>query len=183
MAAITTIVAGVALAATAAGAYKQYQASKAAQRAQEQQIAAQQRAERLRERQMELDAARKRREVIRNMVLARSTALSNITAAGVNTGSSALAGAEAGIMGQGGGQIQAVNQNQLIGAGMFDANADRAAGEIAEGRARGDAAFGQVLTSIGGSLLTNMGAIERVGNTLFAPSAPTTGWDATVYRN
>lgn len=181
MALIAAVVGGLALAAV--GTHQTIKATKSAEKAQLAQIAAQRRAEQLRQRQMELDAQRKRREALRNMLIARSTALANITAAGAGQGS-ALPGATAGIMGQFGRQIQAVNQNQIIGAGMFEANMDSFTAQAANARAQGQAGVGQALVSLGGSIVQNVGAIDRVGTTLFSgSSAPTTGWEPTVIRS
>lgn len=90
---------------------------------QQDQIKAQQKAEKLRERQMNLQAMRERREVIRQSILARSTALAQTTAQGASAvGSSALGGAYGQISGDKNRQIVAINQNQQIGQGIFKAN-------------------------------------------------------------
>lgn len=86
-------------------------------------VKAQQKAEKLRERQMNLQAARERREAIRQSILARSTALAQTTAQGASApGSSALGGAYGQIGGDVGRNVLAINQNQKIGQGIFAAN-------------------------------------------------------------
>lgn len=108
--------AAVTLGATLFGGFMQF-------RGEQKQIKAQQKAEKLRERQMNLQAMRERREVIRQSVVARATALATTTAQGAAApGSSALGGSYGQIGGERGRQIQAINQNQEIGQGIFKAN-------------------------------------------------------------
>lgn len=110
---------------------------------QQKMIAAQQKAERLRERQMNLQAMRERREVIRNSILARSTALATTTAQGAAApGSSALGGVYGQIGGDRGRQTLAINQNQEIGKGIFAANRQYFAGSQTMG-------LGSAVTGIG----------------------------------
>lgn len=78
-------------------------------------------AEMLRAKQMELDAARTRREVIRNYVRTSSTATAAAFAQGAERGSG-LQGGLAQIFGDLGRSIVAGNQNLEIGRGIFAAN-------------------------------------------------------------
>ena len=95
------------------GAMKQAKASK--------------KAEALRERQMNLEAMRKKREMVREGVAARSQALSNATAQGAAEGSG-LQGGIAQVTAQQNRNVQAVNQDTEIGAGIFKANRQYASG-------------------------------------------------------
>lgn len=135
--------AAVTLGASLVGGYFQYKGQK-------QMIAAQQKAERLRERQMNLQAMRERRDVIRNSILARATALATTTNQGAAApGSSALGGAYGQIGGDRGRQTVAINQNQEIGAGIFKANRQYFAGTQKVGLGQGIAGAGE---AVGGFL-------------------------------
>lgn len=128
--------AAIAVGTAVAGGVMQYQGQK-------QMIQAQQKAERLRERQMNLQAMRERRDVIRNAILARSTALATTTAQGAAApGSSALGGAYGQIGGDQGRQTLAINQNQQIGQGIFKANRQYFAGTQLQGT-------GSMIASVG----------------------------------
>lgn len=154
MAALTTIIAGIGLAVGAAGTVAQVSAAN-------KQADAAERAERLREKQMNLEAMRSRRAAIRNSLRARSLALTSATAQGAQFGSG-LPGGFGQIGQQTGENITGINQGQEIGAGIFDANADYAsAGALA--------AFGSGLSSLGGSLISNAGTISRIGTFFGSP--------------
>lgn len=146
--------AAITLGSTLAGGFMQY-------KGEQKQIEAQKKAEKLREKQMNLQAMRERREVVRQGVLARSTALATTTAQGAAApGSSALGGARGQIGGDVGRQTVAINQNQDIGRGIFKANnqyyqgsqqvgfgravagAGQAVGEFAEAVGKGKTIFG-----------------------------------------
>lgn len=110
------IPAAIAAGSAVAGGLMQY-------KSQQEQAKALQKAERLRERQMNLQAMRERRETIRTAMAARATALATTTAQGAaSQGSSALGGAYGQIGGEAGRQTLAINQNQQIGQGIFAAN-------------------------------------------------------------
>lgn len=136
--------AAITLGSAIVGGVMQYQGQK-------KMIQAQQKAERLRERQMNLQAMRERREVVRNSILARATALATTTAQGASApGSSALGGAYGQIAGDRGRQTLAINQNQEIGKGIFAANRQYFAGSQTAGLGSAVAgvgsAVGQTLT-------------------------------------
>lgn len=119
--------AAVTAVASIAGGYLQYKGQK-------EQTAALQRAERLRERQMNLQAQRERRDAIRQAMAARATALATATTQGASAaGSSALGGAYGQIQGEAGRQVLAVNQNQEIGKGIFKANRAYSQGTLTSG--------------------------------------------------
>ncbi len=147
MAAISTIIAGVGLAIGAAGTVASVAGANAA-------ADASKRAEALREKQMNLESARQRRAVIRNMLKARATSLVNATIQGA-AGGSALPGAYGQINQQAGENTLGINQGQEIGAGVFSANRDSAG-------ASSLVAFGGGLSSLGGSLIDNSATIGRV---------------------
>lgn len=154
MAAFSTVVTGLALAATAVGTVTQVSAANAASKAS-------QRAEALREKQMNLESNRQRRQIVRNMIRARSQALATTTAQGA-TGSSAQGGAYGQIGQQTGENLVGVNQGQEIGAGIFQANRDIAGAEAL-------AAFGGGVSSFGGALFSNAEGIGRIGSFLTSP--------------
>ncbi len=123
------------------------------------QTGAQKRAEDAREKQMNLDAARQRREVARNAIIARSVALSNATNQGASQGSG-LPGGYGQISGEAGRQTVAIDQNQAIGSDLFAANR-------AYYSASGITGFGSGLSSLGGAIMNNAGTINRLGTYAF----------------
>lgn len=148
--ATSTIIAGIGLAVGIASAgvsaYGTMQASEASQDA-----------ENLREKQMNLEATRKRREIIRQMILNQAIGKSNAANAGVSvTGDSSVAGAVAQQTNTAAQNTLAVNQSQTIGQGIFDANS-RVAG------AQAVSAWGQAGQNIGSSIIQNSKTISRVG--------------------
>lgn len=101
--------------------------------------AAQEKAEKAREQQMNLDMQRKRREAMRQAVLARATALTNATNQGAQN-SSALQGGLAQITGSEYRNVNALKQDQILGKEVFAANRDYAYGQMIAG-------FGQSITN------------------------------------
>lgn len=116
---------------------------------------AQDRMEKLRKAQMELEANRQRRQIIRQAVVARSEALSNATAQGAQAGSG-LQGGFAQIGGESGTAVTAVEQNRQLGRPMFDANR-------ALSRAQTIQTVGSGVSSLAGALVKNQNEIGRVG--------------------
>jgi len=161
MAALSTIslIGGLALGAAGTGvqAYGAIQAHEA----QEKSIAAQKRAEAARQTQMQLESARKRRELVRQGIIARSQATAQATAQGAQHGS-ALPGALGGISSTAGAGIQGVNQAESIGNTLFASNLDQleASRQMAEGQTLG--MLGGGLSSLGGQLTKNLGPIGRL---------------------
>jgi len=140
--------AAITLGASLVGGFMQY-------KGQEKMIQAQKKAERLRERQMNLQAMRERREVVRQSILARSTALATTTAQGAaGQGGSALGGAYGQIGGEAGRQRVAINQNQEIGQGIFRANRQYFSGTQQMGLGQAVAGAGQ---AVGGFLESAFG--------------------------
>lgn len=132
------------LAGTAAGVAGQFMQQKAAKRAEE-----------LRERQMNLEAAREKRQIVRKSIMARAEATANATAQGAQQGSG-LQGGLAGITAEQAQGTLGVNQNLEIGRGIFAANRDMA-------RAGTISSIGSGIQSIGSSLTQNMELYGRLG--------------------
>jgi len=148
MAALTSILLGVGLAASAAGSYMSYKGSQQTAKATTQ-------AENARQRSMNLDAARRRRALVRDMLSANATNTAMATAGG--TATSSLAGGMYGsVMGQGGNNMLGVSQNQQLGNEIFSANAQARSGSTM-------AATGNGLQSLGGAIVQNRETIGRVG--------------------
>lgn len=148
------------------GASEKQKAAKAAAQASAEYSAASQRAENLRRTQMELDAARKRRDIIRQTVVARSVAQSNANQSGALYGSG-IQGGLAQISQEGNSQLVSMNQNLSIGEGLFDANADASAAQYAGNVAQVKAQEGAALFNFGLGLMKDAGTIGKVGGSLF----------------
>lgn len=117
--------------------------------------AAQDKMEGLRKAQMELESNRRRRQIIRQAVVARAEALSNATAQGASAGSG-LQGGYAQIGGESGSAVAAVEQNRQLGRSMFGAN-------MALSRAQTIQTIGSGVSSLTGALVKNQNEIGRVG--------------------
>lgn len=155
---VETIIAGIGLVLGAVGTGVQVKAANDASEASK-------RAENLREQQMNLEAARQRRQVVRNALKARSMALNSATNQGASRGSG-LQGGYGQIGSEAGGNILGINQGTAIGAGIFETNRD-AAGAAAL------ASFGQGLGSLGGALVNNSETIGKIAT--YAGTPKTTG--------
>lgn len=162
MAALSTLALVGGLALSSVGVVTQVAGAVMANQAQEKGIEAQQRAEATREHATELDAQRKRREMIRQGIVARSQALAQGSAQGAQFGS-ALAGAEAGITGQTNYNVLGVNENLGIGHQLFESNRDVLRAKKEEAQAGTIGAIGGGLSSLGGGLMKNIGGINRIG--------------------
>lgn len=99
------------------------------------------RAEKLRETQMNLESARQRKQIYRNVLRARASAIVGATAQGAGQGSG-IAGGLGQIAGQGADNILGVNQAQSISSGIFKENMNIA-------NAQSLASFGGGLSSLG----------------------------------
>lgn len=98
-------------------------------------------AESLREKMMGLEAMRKRRELVREGIVARAQATSSATAQGAGEGT-ALKGGLAQISGQQNRNVLASKQDEELGHGVFAANRQYA-------RAGGMIAMGQGISNLG----------------------------------
>lgn len=117
--------------------------------------------------QMNLDAGRRRREIIRTAVANRSYALAAATNQGA-ADSSGLQGAYGNIAGRENVDILGVSQNREIGNTMFGINRNLLDTKIAMAGAQSDIAEGQSTQALGGQILGSAGAISRVGQTAFS---------------
>lgn len=131
----------------------------AQQRMAREQEEASRRTENAREQQMQLDAQRRRRQSIREGILARSQAMA------VGVGQNVLHSTGVmGAMGQASAQsaenVQTVNQSEALGSRIFEGNRAYAA---AGARGQSMSAFGSGLASLGGAIVNNAGTINRLG--------------------
>lgn len=138
---------GAGLGLQAAGMIQQADASQEASEASK-------RAETARQKQLELESSRKKREIIRQGILAKAQATSTATAQGAQFGST-LPGAAGSIASHSAYGVGGVNESQFLGNQIFQANRD-----IAD--AQSDAATGAGLSSLGGALTKNLGIIGRL---------------------
>ncbi len=161
MAAFTTALAVAGIGLSAAGAYENYQGAKGQAAASKQMAELEMRQEAVRKQAMELQAKRQSMEVVRNAQRARSLALTNATAQGANQGSG-LVGGYGQISGQTGVNLLGISQNLSFGAQMFDLNAQISQQKMAYADAGSKMALGSGLSSLGGTLLNNLRAINSL---------------------
>lgn len=156
-----TIAAVGGLAATGVGAALQYQGAKK-QAGAEEQIANQQKE------QMNLDASRQRRNIARQAILSRSSALSNATNQGAGFGaSSGVAGGQSGITAQAGVATLGSNQNTQIGTDIF-------AQQQVAFRGGTEAATGGAISQFGGIVTQDSQMLQKVGS--YGLSKLSEGW-------
>lgn len=134
MAAVTSIIAGIGVAAGLAGTAVQYSGQRKAEKAQK--------------KAAELQANRDRRSQIRQAMLARSRALSAGAATGSFFGSS-LQGGLGSLSSQTATNLAGINQGQEIGA------------QISSGNSMAN--LGGAISSLGGAVVQNSQTIGRVG--------------------
>lgn len=129
------------------------------------QEAASKKAENAREQQMQLDSAHRKRQAVREAIVARSMSLS----AGVNANAQDGSGVAA-SMGQatamGGENQQVTNSTEILGSRVFAANR-----EYFEATRKGQQgmAFGQALGSFGGALQSAAPSLQRLGTYFGSP--------------
>lgn len=189
MPAVSTLIAAAGLGLAAGSTYMSYKSSQQANQANQQAIAAQQKAEELRKEQMDLDATRRRREILRQSVAARSASLAVTTSQGAAyEGGSALPGSYGSISGRTNVNAAGVNQNQEIGTGIFQAHAEQLTAYRAAANAQSQQAMWQGLSSLGSALISNAGTIDKVGTYMggkigqaLAPKGGYTGWTSGGY--
>lgn len=180
---LSTVIAAAGLAVAGVGAVMSYSAAKSTAKAQEQSLAAQQQAEGLRQQQMNLDASRRKREIVRASMAARSAALAQTTAQGAaGAGGSSLAGAYGAIAGRAGTNFSGVDQNQQIGNAMFATHQTQLSAYRSAAQSGAMGAMGAGLMSLGGMAVNNAGTFGKVGSYFMGNSkGPTnvgsaTGW-------
>lgn len=121
--------------------------------------AASKKAEDARQRQMNLESDRQRRQVIREASMARATAQANATEQGASQ-TSGLQGGLAQVTGEQNRNVQAVNQSEELGNKIFSANRQMAS-------AQSLGAFGNSIQNFGDKLSRNLDPLTRVGNYAF----------------
>lgn len=156
MAAVSSILMGVAVAGTAVA----YKGKKQEAQGRSEMTAASIRAEDARERQMNVEAQRAQREIARKAQVARSMAIVR----GANQGAlygSAIPGAEGQIASQAGQESNAVEQNKDIGTDIFAANR-------AYARASQKTSEGASIAGFGTSLIGLSQPIAQIGSTILS---------------
>lgn len=156
----TAVIAGVGLATAAFGQSKINKANKQAEAAQNRITQASIQAERLRFRQMVLENRRRQRDIIRQAMIARSTAVSSASGSGALE-SSGLAGGIGQITSLAGQAGTDQQQNFNIGQGLFQANVEKMNAEMDLARARTKQSTGSGLFSLGSSLVSNSGSLGK----------------------
>lgn len=156
---------GLGLALSIAGGFMKTQAAREQQQAQEQLIAVQQRQEGIREQALTLDAQRRRRQAIRQSMIQRAQALTTATSQGASQGS-ALGGSYGQIAGELNFAMEGINQQEAFGHQMFSANRDALVARRAMAASETQSTTGSGLSSLGGTLISNLGPISRMGGNL-----------------
>lgn len=137
----------------------------------QQQIAQQQQS------QLDLDAARQRRDIARQSIVARATAVNNATSQGAGYGaSSGLAGGVAQISQEGGAGLLASNQNYQIGTNIYGLQGQIAGYQSDAYAGQGLSALGSGVAGFGSSIASNAGMFARVGSYMTGNQ----GWGGSV---
>lgn len=214
----TAAIAAIGVGVAAAGAVTQYQAAKKNASIQEQQmeinrqqaeaqneankkvradqaivLGAQQKIEGINFQQMNLDATRRQREILRQSAAARSAALTSMTASGASaSGSSAAGGVAGAVAGREGVNLLGVTQNQDAGAAIFGQHAIMfdAYKRINEesyvppamqlpNNSASLMATGQGLSSLGGVMIKSEGLFSKIGDYFSGGTSTATGGAAS----
>jgi len=162
---ISTIIAGIGLAVSATGVAVSYIGQQKAQHAQQAVLEQQQQIEAQRQRQMNLDAERRKREIVRQSIAQRAQAEAAAGASGALTGSG-LSGAYGNISGRAGVSELAVGQNQEIGNKIFGLNEGILGSYRDAAAGAGLASLGAGIGTLGGAMLSNAGSIGKIGTFL-----------------
>lgn len=162
--AAAALVGGLAL--SAVGTMQQMSAAQDAEKAQNTIIGNQQKAESARQQSMLLDADRRKREMVRQGIIARSQALTVGTSQGASFGS-ALPGAMGQINSELAFNYQGVNNAVSLGTDIFNANQGVLQGRRDEAAAGTKAAMGQGLSSMGGKLASVSGQAGNLSAGMF----------------
>lgn len=136
---------------SAIGMFTQMSAAQDAERAQNTIITHQQEAEVARQKTMLLDASRRKREIVRQGIIARSQALAVGTSQGAQQGS-ALPGTLGQISGEENNNYLGVTNAVSLGTDIFNANQGVLQGRREEAAAGTKSATGSGLSSFGSSL-------------------------------
>lgn len=119
------------------------------------QYSASKKAEEARKKQMELEAARARREQVRRSQVASASAKAAAYNQGAGT-TSALAGGVSQIQQEAGRNVQATSQDETLGGRIFAANAQAAFGGLIS-------SLGQGVSNLGTSVSNASGTLTRLG--------------------
>lgn len=134
-------------------------ASAAQQKMIAEQTQASKKAENARQQQMQLDAAHRRRQAVREALMARSMSLAVGSSQGAQYGSGVVS-----AMGQatamGAENQQVTTSTEVLGGRVFSANREYFE---ATKRGQGQMAIGQGIAAIGGAISSNAGAISQIG--------------------
>jgi hypothetical protein len=120
-----------------------------------------QRAEEVRSRQVQLEAQRQRRQVIRQALAKQAQARVIATNEGAQSGS-ALQGVENAISNQASGAIQNTNAAVENAKTMFGINAEISRARIAQAEGNQTSQLGTGLSSLGGNLMQNSGTFNKL---------------------
>lgn len=153
------IIGGLVLAA--AGTAVQVAGSIKSREAQKELIREQRQAEANRKAAMEIDANRRRRELIRQSIIARSRALAVTSQQGAAEGSG-LGGAFAQIQGQTAFGLGGLSAQEQLGANMFESNQRAFGARGREAEAGTLSSVGTGLSSLGGAAVRSAGAFGRI---------------------
>lgn len=136
---------------------------------QQQAVAGEKQANALQQQQMNLDAARSKRNIARQAIVMRGQALSAATSQGAGFGaSSGIAGGLAGVSSQENSAQLGLNQNTMNTNSIFSARNDMFNGESM-------AATGGAISSFGGMFMQNANIFGKTGSYLNS-SWGDTGW-------
>jgi hypothetical protein len=161
MPAITSILLGVGLAASAAGTAMSMEASSKAASVSQDMAQQEQGIEAQRKQAMELDARRKQLEIVRQAQRTRAMALSSATNQGAQFGSG-LQGGYGQISGEAGTNMLGVQQNLQIGENIFGYNSQISQDKMSMAQAQGFGAIGQGISSLGGAAIKSLGPINSL---------------------
>jgi hypothetical protein len=165
MAALTTAIALAGLGLAAGGTAMTFYGQHKAAESQKDIINVQLQEEQQRKAAMELDATRRKRQMVREAIAARSQALAISTASGTAQ-SSPLQGAYSQIAGQTAVNEQGVNQNLQIGENLFGLKAQETALSKNVASSTSLANTGTGLASLGNGFIQNLKQINSVGTYL-----------------
>ena len=163
MAALTSIAVAAGIGLGVAGAATSISGASEANQAQQAILAAEAKAEKVRQEAMLNDADRRRRQMIRQGIIQRSQALSTATNQGANE-SSALPGAFGQIQGNTSFAVSGVNEQVNFGTQLFKANQELLAAKSQLANAQETSSIGSSISSLGGSLISNAGTIGKLFN-------------------
>jgi hypothetical protein len=154
-----TLIALGSLAVTAVGSFFGMSGTSDAAKAQQQQVALEEKIQKQQEEQMALVAQRLKLQEVRNAQIATSEARSRSVTQGAQAGS-VVPGAMGQISGQESTNIVGLQENYTIGRNMYGLTYQLDQAKIAEANAKSTMALGQGLTSLGGAMSANLGTIN-----------------------